>query len=110
MHEVECVVGPFVPVDASLEAAVVQAIIVDVDSVVVFHKVDFNHLVAHTPFDVAGEVVPWGVAEIVHPVTSARSVSEWVGGKVHIGVCGVVVTAVVGCLHIGVAFPSAFKA
>ena len=60
-----CVVGPFVPVDASLEAAVVQAIIVDVDSVVVFHKVDFNHLVAHTPFDVAGEVVPWGVAEIV---------------------------------------------
>ena len=71
MHEVEFKVGGFVPVYASFEVSVGEAIIADIEDVVLFHEVDFDYAVAHVPFYVVGNVVPRSVAVVVHPVPVA---------------------------------------
>ena len=72
MHEVEFKVGGFVPVYASFEVSVGEAIIANIEDVVIFHEVDFNHAVAHVPLYIVGNVVPPRcVAVVVHPVPVA---------------------------------------
>ena len=71
MHEVEFKVGGFVPVYASFEVSVGEAIIADIEDVVIFHEVDFDYAIAHVPFYVVGNVVPRCVAVVVHPVPVA---------------------------------------